>query len=568
MSNILTKYLDQGIGRRIGAAFLFLLAIFAFAVIVIWRGQSLQSAEKSEMDSRARDAITVQRHASSGAEIYRDVADLQINGIESSSRAFWDRLVQERRQAFDTLLALTDIPTESVWVAKARAAMDSIDALTRAMLDAGANTQGNVTAMAELDELADQQVDTVSSNLQLLRASIQGEFSHASEQYDASLRRERRNMTIILSVLLLASLGIWILLRTALVPPLRKLSEQAGRVALGETDVHVHTGSNDEIGKVASAFREIVHLLRERAAQSESIGRGDLTIPVVPRSPQDTLGLGLESMRRSLTATAKGIQEGAGQVSLVSRELQGITADLERAGIDLASRTVSLKDDAVAVQHQTLNLANIAEEMSASIQEIARSAAQTSAQATATAHDLERTDGIVRGLESSGMEIGKVVALIREISDQTRLLALNATIEAARAGEAGKGFAVVASEVKDLASRTTRATEQIETNVARIRQDMSEAGNALNDTRVKVVEIVAASQSIASAVEEQQSSTAETVRGIAEGAQRSRDIAVSVEALSTAAAESSRSSEEVGNSVSRLSRTVSDLQTMAGAFRI
>ncbi|MFX7549066.1 methyl-accepting chemotaxis protein, partial [Acinetobacter baumannii] len=68
----------------------------------------------------------------------------------------------------------------------------------------------------------------------------------------------------------------------------------------------------------------------------------------------------------------------------------------------------------------------------------------------------------------AGNAIGEVVGLIKGIADQTNLLALNATIEAAREGEAGKGFAVVASEVKQLASQSGRATEDISRKVAEI----------------------------------------------------------------------------------------------------
>ncbi|WP_239511151.1 methyl-accepting chemotaxis protein, partial [Klebsiella michiganensis] len=74
----------------------------------------------------------------------------------------------------------------------------------------------------------------------------------------------------------------------------------------------------------------------------------------------------------------------------------------------------------------------------------------------------------IRSLADAGNAIGEVVGLIKGIADQTNLLALNATIEAARAGEAGKGFAVVASEVKQLASQSGRATEDISRKVAEI----------------------------------------------------------------------------------------------------
>lgn len=157
------------------------------------------------------------------------------------------------------------------------------------------------------------------------------------------------------------------------------------------------------------------------------------------------------------------------------------------------------EDSATTVQA----VATAAEELSASIKDISHKVTKSATSASQATRAAAETDFRVQGLADVATRISDVVLLIQEIANQTHLLALNATIEAARAGETGKGFAVVASEVKNLASETAKATDDISHHVNEIQKATKETVVAIQLITEIIQEINHVSGTIASAIEEQ-----------------------------------------------------------------
>ncbi len=212
-------------------------------------------------------------------------------------------------------------------------------------------------------------------------------------------------------------------------------------------------------------------------------------------------------------AEARGDAIGEKLIRLAGLQAERGEADLRRwVSMSITAnngvRKVAEITRSVRESHaHTQAIAAAVDQMSATVQEIAansqaaagearEAAAGTQAGRSATVDavaEMERIAGSaqeavakVETLEQASVRIGEIVQNIEAIAKQTNLLALNATIEAARAGEAGKGFAVVAGEVKNLASQTAAATDDIRARISALRDDMSGITEAMRESATRV----------------------------------------------------------------------------------
>jgi methyl-accepting chemotaxis protein len=363
------------------------------------------------------------------------------------------------------------------------------------------------------------------------------EFIEAMREQIAENERSARGMvamrTLVLTVVALAAvvvvLVLCLIIAKGIITPLNRTVEMLHEVSQGNLTRRIEVKGTDEIAQMGVALNDTV----------ENLSR---------------VMLDINSDAEVLAGASKELSTSSERLGANSRQTTSQAAAVSSAAEEV-SQTV-----------QTVSIAT--EEMSSSIKEISRSASAAAEVASGAARLAETTTATMTKLSESSAEIGNVIKVITSIAAQTNLLALNATIEAARAGQAGRGFAVVANEVKELATQTAKATEDIGAKVLAIQRDAKGAVHAIDEITSVISRINDIQSTIASAVEEQTATTNEIARNIVETAKGSSDIASNITGVATAATDTQESATVSQQAAHELSELALKLSGVVGQFRL
>jgi len=373
---------------------------------------------------------------------------------------------------------------------------------------AAANAQGNTEDNRASRKAFQEGIDRMTAHADRMVHQINDETEKTFQSMQAFLLILAAVGTVS-GVVLGLIVGHWYVSRPLgeVLAAITKLSERDYNIG------NLRTDRKDEIGVIAKAlgqFRDAMMEADELRARQEQEER-----------------IAAERRRAEMLELAKRFEESVGalveQVSSAAQEFeataQAMSANAEQGRQQ--SRAVAAASEQTSANVQSV--ASATEELAASASEIGAQITQSSMIASNAVAKARETNERVEALAHSAQRIGDVVKLITAVAGQTNLLALNATIEAARAGEAGKGFAVVASEVKELANQTSRATEEISAQIARIQQDTHEAVAAIQEIGRTIEEMHRISSSVAAAAEQQQAATQDIARSVNEAADGTRE---------------------------------------------
>ncbi|MCK3842244.1 methyl-accepting chemotaxis protein [Pseudomonas sp. W15Feb34] len=337
----------------------------------------------------------------------------------------------------------------------------------------------------------------------------------------------------VLAMLLAVGATVW-LLRSKLAP-LSDLVRQAQALGAGDLSARLNVSSHDEIGQLARSFNQMGEALSTMVSHIRSAAEQ------------------VNSRAQALSGLSGGAYEGMEQQSGEITSMAGAVEEFSATSLNIADNMGNTERLAQENAQQTRIGRTSMQEASSSLEHIA-----TALNSTAT---------VINTLGQRSQEIGGIVGVITSIAEQTNLLALNAAIEAARAGEQGRGFAVVADEVRNLASRTRQATDEISAMIQSIQQETGNAISTMEHGKVLMQDGLSRNADVASAlarIDEQSRSAGQQFAAITTATQEQSSTATLLSSNLQSIALANSEQREV---VSNLAVTAKELETLAAGLR-
>ncbi|WP_374368148.1 methyl-accepting chemotaxis protein [Dongia sp.] len=360
---------------------------------------------------------------------------------------------------------------------------------------------------------------------------------------------------VVIAAIGLCAFGLSVVGRRV-IRPISALTQAMSNLATGDTSAEIPgLGQRDEIGAMASA----VEVFKANAVERQRLELAQQAELAARQSRAKVVEELISNFDTKIKDVLNTVTGAASQLNGTAQEMTGAAAESAEKATAVAAASeqasANVKTVAVATDELTKSTNEIGQQVTMS-QNIARQAVT----------EAERTNGTVAGLVETAAKVGEVVELINSIASQTNLLALNATIEAARAGDAGKGFAVVASEVKNLATQTAKATDEIAQQIQAMQSVSGDAANAIKGIGGTIVRIDEIAAAISAAVEEQNVATSEIAGNVQQAARGTEEVSGNIVQVNEAATRTGASAQQVLTASRELTQQAETMRNMVLQF--
>jgi len=287
------------------------------------------------------------------------------------------------------------------------------------------------------------------------------DITFSTRQMESLLHNQTQTgFIMVLTVAISALITVYVLMQKIIIAPVARVSERLEMIAAGGGDLttRLRADSGDEVAELAHNFNQVI----EQIAQ---IIRNVMQVT-------EKFGVNVDHMSQATASTVESTGQQLREIEQVAAALNELSASAEEVARSAGQTADRTKDTSKAAIDGT---------------QVVKSSQETIQRLTG---QIEATAGKIQVLKDNSENIGSVMEVIRSIAEQTNLLALNAAIEAARAGEQGRGFAVVADEVRSLAQKTQKSTEEIESIILQLQKAADEAHISMNTSISSVQETI------------------------------------------------------------------------------
>lgn len=464
-------------------------------------------------------------------------------------------------------------------------------------------------SMTTAKTISDTAIETIDGLITIFRTTANSDVANSTATYDQSLRYIIG--TSIFGVILGFATAWWISL--SITTPISMVRDVTRKMSAGDLGSRIGLAQKDEVGELAVATDALADALSNIIQQihntstilaESSSNLGHISVSLANQSQETSIrSSGVAAAAEELSTNINTMSAAAEQMSMNFSSISSATEELSASvgGISTAAEQTS---------SNVTNVAGAVTNISSSFRDVlndVKEGARVAGEASQMAESAGRT---MRDLDQSSTEISKFTETIKMIALQTNLLALNATIEATSAGEAGKGFAVVAQEIKELASQSAKAAEDIAKKISGVQnetrqavgvireiadviksinqsadrislsvenqdraaqtisQNISDANKGVGHIARSISEVASTANMMARNIAEASRGAVDVSRNVGEAARASSGISQSITQVSAAAKDTNSSATSVTNAAKQLDQIAGELRNLIAKFKI